>query len=693
MTSRRNFLFASAGALAAPVALRSTDAPAEGLPPEFSPKAAIASQLPPSGTIVLDDSASGVSRDYYHYALKVPWQGPFQGSALGSQNVNGVATVRIPLPKAPEMLVLRATKSWVNFYTRETTSGPMLDVTYTDGSKALLPCRADAAINPSTSAPIGYDNYIGLGVAVLRFDPASKPVASAALVIKTISTGGAATIEAYDFISPILPEPSPVYGLRARGLSGPTLITATDFNAPNWWYPWFTTISVIPSAQTAANTLVDVDLDTMVPLGRKAFLIETRPAGQVPYTAFPEAPTFRFDKNLGRELEEVYFQYRLRFGAGWKGGSMQSGKLPGIASDTSLAGNGGSTSNGKNGWSFRGLFVGEPFAPTSPYNSNNGVIPIGWYTYNPEQAAQSQYYGLHLPWTGRGSLGLLEIGKDYWIDQYIKVNTPGKKDGIVRAWINGQLAYERTDHVMRDFGPYDVPGNLAIQKIWMTFLHGGDINPLPTKVLRTYWSDWTIATEYIGPPASAAGKPPTINIVAPQDGANLPATAATTFTLDVSVTPGTASISKVDFYRDGGLVGTDTTAPYGVSVTGSTIGKHTLMAVVTDANKNVAYSTPVNIVVGTPPNAAPTITITAPADKSVYAPKSMIGVRVFVTDDESVSKVMIYLNNRPFATFMGSNSPYSTAIGGMPIGTYTLKVVATDNKGMTTSAVRTFSVK
>jgi hypothetical protein len=428
-----------------------------------------------------------------------------------------------------------------------------------------------------------------------------------------------------------------------------------------------------------------------VPLGRKAVMIETRPAGFPPQTGWPESPAYMFPKNIGHEVEEVYFQYRLRFGAGWAGGSMQSGKLPGIASDTTVAGNGGGTANGKNGWSFRGLFVGEPMAASSPYNSNNGVVPIGWYTYNPDQVAEKQLYGLHVPWTGRGALGLIEIGKDYWIDQYIKVNTPGQRDGIVRAWINGQLAYERTDHVMRDFGPYAVPGNLAIQKVWMTFLHGGDINPLPTKVLRTYWSDWTIATEYIGPPAGTGGNTPTINIVAPQAGAN-PAAAAP-FTFDVSVTPGSAAISKVDFYRDGALIGTDTSAPYGMSVSGSAVGKHVLMAVVTDAADNVAYSSPVAITVGTPVNTPPTVSISAPLNNATFAQNSMIGIRVYVTDDESVSKVMFYLGNRVFATFMGGRSPYTTSIGAIIPGTYSLKIVATDNKGLESSAITTFTVK
>ena len=571
-------------------------------------------------------------------------------------------------------------------------AGPKLEVTHSDGSRSVLACLADAAINASTSAPIGYQTRLQLGTAVLRFERPTKAVAATQLVLNAYASGGSTTIECREFVSPMLPEPSPVYGLRARGLSGPTLIHATNFSAPNWWHPWFTTLSALPSSQAAANQLVDVDLDTMVPLGRKAYLNEARPAGYAPRPGplFPGSPAFDFTNNLGKELEEVYFQYRLRFGEGWRGGSMQSGKLPGIASDTSVAGNSGGQSNGKNGWSFRGVFIGEPMSTTSPYNSNNGVVPIGWYTYNPDQIIEKQVYGLVYPWAGRGSLGLIEVGKDYWIDQYVKVNTPGKRDGIVRAWINGKLAYERTDHVMRGDPPYQVPGDLAIRKIWMTFLHGGPLDPQPTKTLRTYWSDWTIAKEYIGPPQGATAKPPTISIVAPANGALF--TAGAGIVLSTSVLPGDASISKVDFYCDGALVGTDTSAPYGITLSGSIAGKHVIMAVVTDSANNVSFSSPISISVGSITNTPPTLTISAPKSGASLPAKLGVACKVYSTDDRAVGKMMFYLNDRPFATFLGDKSPYSAAIGAMPVGKYTFKAVATDDQGLTSTATSTFTL-
>jgi hypothetical protein len=64
---------------------------------------------------------------------------------------------------------------------------------------------------------------------------------------------------------------------------------------------------------------------------------------------------FKFDKQVGTEPEEVYFRYYLRLADDWNQ-IVQGGKLPGISGTYGRAGWGGRKSNGKNGWSARGLF-------------------------------------------------------------------------------------------------------------------------------------------------------------------------------------------------------------------------------------------------------------------------------------------------------------------------------------------------
>ena len=107
MTSRRNFLMVGAGALTLPASLRSTTAFASDVPPPaeaIEPLAkAFAQALPPTGGILLEDSGSGVARDFYHSALKIRWRGSYQGAVLGTKAVATPGTVRIALSTAPSV--------------------------------------------------------------------------------------------------------------------------------------------------------------------------------------------------------------------------------------------------------------------------------------------------------------------------------------------------------------------------------------------------------------------------------------------------------------------------------------------------------------------------------------------------------------------------------------------------------------
>ncbi|MGW7727898.1 glycoside hydrolase family 48 protein [Streptomyces canus] len=62
-----------------------------------------------------------------------------------------------------------------------------------------------------------------------------------------------------------------------------------------------------------------------------------------------------------------------------------------------------------------------------------------------------------------------------------------------------------------------------------------------------------------------------------------------------------ASISKVEFYDDTTLLGTDTSAPYSLSVSGLTVGSHSLLAKAYDSLGASAESTPVGITVASGP--------------------------------------------------------------------------------------------
>ena len=118
------------------------------------------------------------------------------------------------------------------------------------------------------------------------------------------------------------------------------------------------------------------------------------------------------------------------------------------------------------------------------------------------------------------------------------------------------------------------------------------------------------------------------------------------------------------------------------------------LAVTSHNNSTAATALFDNVVVRTPgTNQAPTVSLTAPANNASFtAPASVMISATAADTDGTVAKVDFYNGT----TLLGSDttSPYAYTWSGVPVGTYTLRAVATDNGGATTtSAARTITVQ
>lgn len=87
--------------------------------------------------------------------------------------------------------------------------------------------------------------------------------------------------------------------------------------------------------------------------------------------------------------------------------------------------------DGTDGWSARGLFDGQ----------EDGCTPIGFYCYHMDMKG---IYGSNWGWD-RDQLGFLENNRWYCVEQHVRLNTPGLPDGVLRGWVDGRLAFEKTD--------------------------------------------------------------------------------------------------------------------------------------------------------------------------------------------------------------------------------------------------------
>jgi len=246
--------------------------------------------------------------------------------------------------------------------------------------------------------------------------------------------------------------------------AGPNVIIFTDFESDVWHKHWSggkrETVSVVAEDKKRG----------FQPLQNKALRIKV-PKGEH-YGASIE---YEFKERMGSEPEEIYFRYYLRFGNDWD--PARGGKLPGIGGTYGRAGWGGRPSNGRNGWSARGLFKRQL----------GGKTPVGYYCYHADMKGR---YGSNWIWDVE-KRGYLENNRWYCIEQYVKMNTPGKNDGILRGWVDGQPAFEKTDVRMRDVN------TLRIETVWLNVYLGGSW--VARSDHHLYIDNVVIAHDYIGP--------------------------------------------------------------------------------------------------------------------------------------------------------------------------------------------------
>ena len=244
----------------------------------------------------------------------------------------------------------------------------------------------------------------------------------------------------------------------------PNILFATTFENDEWKKQWHggkrDTVSVIEKDP----------LRKFEPLQGKALCITT-PKGQ----HYGASIAFPFNKTESGEPTEIHFRYYLRLGDDWDPAG--GGKLPGIGGTYGKAGWGGRPSNGLNGWSARGLFKGR----------KDGKTPVGFYCYHAEMKGK---YGDNFLWD-KDKLGMLENNRWYCIEQYAKLNTVGESNGILRSWIDGKLAFEKTNVRMRN------TSKLKIENIWINLYHGGGA-PAASED-HVFIDNIVISRKYIGP--------------------------------------------------------------------------------------------------------------------------------------------------------------------------------------------------
>jgi len=250
-----------------------------------------------------------------------------------------------------------------------------------------------------------------------------------------------------------------------RHLKAKDVVFSCDFESDNWYEQFGMRKSPARVDAVSADPVLKFE-----PLVGRALRIKVDRGGH-----YGASIQYRFKERIGAEPEEIYFRYYLRFADDWN--PQRGGKLPGISGTYNRAGWGGRPSNGSNGWSARGLFRGQ----------SDGKTPVGYYCYHADMKGQ---YGSGWVWE-QDRRGYLQNNRWYCIEQYAKMNTPGKNDGILRAWVDGRPAFEKTDIRMRDVDA------LKIEAVWFNVYLGGTWTSKSDHHL--YIDDVVIARDRVGP--------------------------------------------------------------------------------------------------------------------------------------------------------------------------------------------------
>ena len=181
---------------------------------------------------------------------------------------------------------------------------------------------------------------------------------------------------------------------------------------------------------------------------------------------------------------------------------------------------------------------------------------------------------------------------------------------------------------------------------------------------------------------------PTVSITTPLNNAKFVAPA--TVAIAASAAASGATLTKVEFYRDAVLLGTDTSAPYSYNWTNVSVGTYKLTAKAYDNAGGVTTSAIVNIQVNA--NVAPTVKLTTPANNSAYTAPATINLAATATDtDGTITKVEFYRGTTKLYT--ATVAPYTYTWSNAAGGTYSLTARATDDKGaVTTSTAVTVKV-
>ncbi|WP_299188559.1 polysaccharide lyase [uncultured Aquimarina sp.] len=397
---------------------------------------------------------------------------------------------------------------------------------------------------------------------------------------------------------------------------------------------------------------------------------------------------FVFDSSFDG-VEEATLEYRVKFADDfvWATG----GKLPGLG--------GASTPNGAQpaGCTQNQSTIQNAFSARLMWRSNKAHTQPPYlivYDYLPNRETRCG---------GDTRLGDLKLQRNKWytVKQYLKLNTPGQRNGILKMYIDGEKLVDLDDVVFRLSGK----GSVKINSIVMHTYRGGNRTDdwwQSPQDDYTYFDDFKVWTNCSGNTGGGDNESPTVSLTNPSQN-NQVFTLGETITLRANASDPDGDVDRVNFKVNGGYYDQDQTSPYTVTWTPTSAGTYTIGArAFEEGQEGLSTEVSRTVIVKSPTsNQAPNVSFASPSGNITVDEGYDLTVVANASDsDGSVSNVKLYINNSlirqenvaPYE-WGHDGSPNPQEVNGRSAGTYTVKAVATDNDGKQSEATFTLTVE
>lgn len=160
--------------------------------------------------------------------------------------------------------------------------------------------------------------------------------------------------------------------------------------------------------------------------------------------------------------------------------------------------------------------------------------------------------------------------------------------------------------------------------------------------------------------------------------------AGQTTTLSATASTTSGSISSVEFYLGGTLIGTDYSSPYSISWVPPAAGNIQVRAAANASTGAVSVTNFISVTVAAP-QIPPSVSLSSPSNGINYSIGSNVLLSATASDSDGIiSSVAFYANN----VFVASDttSPYQITSWYPAAGTYDIRAIATDNSGLSSTS-------